>query len=1450
MVDIVRPEYGQGWASQGERIAPADDKMKLGWAQEMMPFQWENYLQGRQDDALLYLLQKGVPEYSPTQEYIANKSIVQYQTNLYLALATVTNVLPTVTASWKRLSPTLATNGTIPITGGGTGGTTAAEARANLGLGDASSVNLPTTVGVVVKSAANTLVSRTIVGTTGDITVTNPDGVAGNITVGVGSNVAKTNQDSSWTSSGGITIPRGSSSERGVEVPGKIRYNTELQKFEGFDGTSWSALGATSKVEITTLSGDGATTDFTLNAPAFSESSVDVYVGGIWQNKGTYTISGSSLSFSEAPLYGVDNIQVISRRVVDMGHGTVSSADITDATTVGRSVLTATTAAAARTTIGAEQVLVAGTTTQYYRGDKTWQTLNKATVGLDNVDNTADSAKPVSTAQQTALNSKVDKVAGKQLSTEDYTSAEKTKLASVEEGANAYTHPDNHPASIIAQDADNRFVTDDEKTTWNAKQAALVSGTNIKTINGESLLGGGDLVVAGGGGIPDAPTDGKTYGRENAAWVEVPDSIKNAILSYPDYATASAAAATLLEGQEVEAPYTNGRLAHYLISGGVLTFSRFVHALPNLSELGGVSDGETDSTDSVIQANTNGEPIQVPPGEFVTTQKPTVSIEGPGEIIYKGIPYRERGAFTDNRYRKKVLMQVSDKFSASDALKAQYGYSYFYIRGAYLDEDAGLLFVANMPPRGGANDWGWYVVYDTATGQEITYFSAGEVYGKTFSIVYEDGGRYLYTTGPSQAPQKFNLTTLPTPGERLVEVETFSNMRTSFISEFGGDFLCTYDYVTYNGVTGHVSGATLCGKNLAPKSTMTFPISLMGTSDGSAVTLPKCQGVALGAGYVFATFGTNYSVSSGSTYSPRTIQGVRRFTMSGELIDEGLLHPQKFYEKLVAYGYTSATRVEYEGASVCKSGRVISTIHFTSSDVLVVEEFSEAPDALDFSDCADSHSYVGDVWIPKRTGIYGAGITNPLDGSKLTNLGDIAKFMQTSLLYKVLFSTTSTGTTIYETDGVTALPGSTYVEMTRSSANTVFVDLRYFNFSRRMSITTDGSTAPVQAELPTPFLVNYRAGFDNNRRAIVWGNTAPTTGDWVRGDVLYVLNPSADGWLGFVCTASGTPGTWKRFGAVEDNPQGSGGGQLTPAVNGGISISGGEIGVVFGTTSGTACVGNDTRLSNSRPASDVYSWAKQPSKPSYSSSEVGAVARNGDTVTGTLNMSSAPTDKINLGVLNLTGSSTYVGFGNGDFKFRVASDGSATSYGTYMVTTGTMRADGSYTSTSAASANLVVESTGHFRRSTSSLRYKDCVEDVEDALMQAVINEARPIWYRSLCENDDKNNSWWGLGAEELGAIDPRFVHWAHPIVPTEIVEQIEFYEPTGEVDENGNPITKTVIKEERRIENRPDPSQPKQAEGVMYDRLVVPLLWHAKKMQARVEALESRLAALEIASE
>ena len=103
----------------------------------------------------------------------------------------------------------------------------------------------------------------------------------------------------------------------------------------------------------------------------------------------------------------------------------------------------------------------------------------------------------VTAADTAAFAGKVDKVAGKGLSTEDYTAAEKTKLAGIAAGATAYSHPANHPASIITQDASNRFVTDAEKDAWNAKQDLLVSGTNLKTINSTSLLGTGDVVIGG-----------------------------------------------------------------------------------------------------------------------------------------------------------------------------------------------------------------------------------------------------------------------------------------------------------------------------------------------------------------------------------------------------------------------------------------------------------------------------------------------------------------------------------------------------------------------------------------------------------------------------------------------------------------------------------------------------------------------------------------------------------------------------------------------------------------------------------------------------------------------------------------------------------------------------------------------------------------------------------------
>jgi hypothetical protein len=52
-------------------------------------------------------------------------------------------------------------------------------------------------------------------------------------------------------------------------------------------------------------------------------------------------------------------------------------------------------------------------------------------------------------------------------------------------------------------------------------------------------------------------------------------------------------------------------------------------------------------------------------------------------------------------------------------------------------------------------------------------------------------------------------------------------------------------------------------------------------------------------------------------------------------------------------------------------------------------------------------------------------------------------------------------------------------------------------------------------------------------RKHTYGTVAPTTGTWNQGDVVYNTTPSASGYMGWTCVTSGSPGTWKGFGAIQ-----------------------------------------------------------------------------------------------------------------------------------------------------------------------------------------------------------------------------------------------------------------------------------------------------------------------------
>jgi hypothetical protein len=160
--------------------------------------------------------------------------------------------------------------------------------------------------------------------------------------------------------------------------------------------------------------------------------------------------------------------------------------------------------------------------------------------------------------------------------------------------------------------------------------------------------------------------------------------------------------------------------------------------------------------------------------------------------------------------------------------------------------------------------------------------------------------------------------------------------------------------------------------------------------------------------------------------------------------------------------------------------------------------------------------------------------------------------------------------------------------------------------------------------------------------------------------------------------------------------------------------------------------------------------------------------------------------------------------------------------------------------TTASGANAFLDSADSNRlyRSTSSLTYKRDVEDLNSEYADQVLN-LRPVWYRSKCDADCQDWSWYGFIAEEVAEIDPRFVHYGYQEDAYELVEVVETVDLSPEDPRREEGIeTEEVTKQVTRLKE----DAQKVPNGVAYERLVVPMLDIIKRQQTRIEDLESRL--------
>jgi hypothetical protein len=85
---------------------------------------------------------------------------------------------------------------------------------------------------------------------------------------------------------------------------------------------SGAVVSGSANINVQRFTGNGVTTVFTLSSNPVSENNTQIYIDGVYQQKDTYSISGTTLTFSEAPDAGLtnpENIEVITTSMQAIG---------------------------------------------------------------------------------------------------------------------------------------------------------------------------------------------------------------------------------------------------------------------------------------------------------------------------------------------------------------------------------------------------------------------------------------------------------------------------------------------------------------------------------------------------------------------------------------------------------------------------------------------------------------------------------------------------------------------------------------------------------------------------------------------------------------------------------------------------------------------------------------------------------------------------------------------------------------------------------------------------------------------------------------------------------------------------------------------------------------------------------------------------------------------------
>jgi len=254
------------------------------------------------------------------------------KTNIDAVAGNATNI-NTVASNNTNINTTVANMAAIidAPTQAANAANSAAAAAASAASGMYSAVQDKSANYTVVAADAGDLIRVTT--TSGAITITLPLIGSTGITDGFKIAVVKWTSDANPVNiarSGSNTINGATSAQIGSQYS-QIIFVADAETSTWF--ASQSGLGATN-VNVDVFSGNASTTAFTLSSDPSSKNNTYVSISGVYQAKSTYSVSGTTLTFSTAPPTGTSNIEVVYGTPLAIGtpsDGTVTTAKLVDA---------------------------------------------------------------------------------------------------------------------------------------------------------------------------------------------------------------------------------------------------------------------------------------------------------------------------------------------------------------------------------------------------------------------------------------------------------------------------------------------------------------------------------------------------------------------------------------------------------------------------------------------------------------------------------------------------------------------------------------------------------------------------------------------------------------------------------------------------------------------------------------------------------------------------------------------------------------------------------------------------------------------------------------------------------------------------------------------------------------------------------------------------------------